>query len=305
MSENEQQPTVKQRTFQGYLGLVARGFAMGFSNIVPGVSGGTMALILGIYEELITSIKSVLNPEAIKLALKFRIKRAMDLVPWQFLVAVAIGIFLAVFTMSFFLEWVLDRYPSLLWGFFFGLVVASTWVVRKQIQKWSVGPVTGMIVGAIGVFFMVGLVPAQTPDTWWIWFISGVAAICAMILPGFSGSFILVLLGKYEQLLSAVTNMQIGVLLLVIAGAGVGIVTFAQVLSWLLAKYHDTTVAVLMGLMIGALRKLWPWQSTVEHSRLTAPWTIILPLGLMIVGLAFVLVVDQIASRYPKEEHRH
>jgi len=286
-----------QRTFRDYLGLVARGFAMGSADIVPGVSGGTMALILGIYEELIASIKGVLNREAIKLALKFKFRQALALIPWPFLASVATGIFLAVFSMSFLLKWVLEHYPSLLWGFFFGLVVASAWVVRKQITAWGIGQPIGMAVGAVFAFWLVGLVPAETPNTWWFWFISGIAAICAMILPGLSGSFVLVLLGKYQQLLAAVTNMQIGILLLVIAGAGVGIISFAQLLNWLLKRAHDTTIAVLMGLMLGALRKLWPWQAAVTHGNLPRSLWIVVPLGFMVVGFALVLVIDYLASR--------
>jgi putative membrane protein len=293
---DEQQPA--SRNWVDYIGLVARGFAMGSSDIVPGVSGGTMALILGIYEELINSIKAVLNREAIKLLLRFKIKRALALIPWKFLLAVAAGIFLAVLTMSYLLEWVLDRYPSLLWAFFFGLVAASTFVVSKQVGKWGIVPVVGVVLGAAGAYTLVGLVPAETPNTWWFWFLSGAVAICAMVMPGVSGAFILVLLNKYEDLLSAVTNREVVTLLLVIAGAGVGIVTFAQVLSWLLKKYHDATVAVLIGMMAGSLRKLWPWQGTMAQANpLTGPWNVILPLVLMVVAVAFVLTIDARASR--------
>ncbi len=293
-----------RREWKDYVGLAARGFAMGAADIVPGVSGGTMALILGIYEELIGSIKALMNREAIALALRLKFKQALALLPWQFLAAVATGLFLAVFSLSFILKWVLDHYPSLLWGFFFGLVLASVWVVRKQVKVWNVGNAVGVLAGAAFAFVVVGLVPAQTPDVWWFWFLSGVAAICAMILPGLSGSFVLVLLGKYDQLLAAVTRFQIGILLLVIAGAGVGIVSFAQLLHWLLKKAHDITIAVLMGLMIGALRKLWPWgalaQAMYEERGvlpLAQPWQIIWPALLMGAGIAVVLAVEYYAAR--------
>jgi putative membrane protein len=247
-----------------YIGLVARGFAMGASNIVPGVSGGTMALILGIYEELINSIRAVLNREALGHLLRFRIKKALGLIPWQFLLCVAVGIFLATFTMSYFLEWVLERYPSLLWAFFFGLVLASIWTVSRRVTQWGVLPVAAVVLGAVGTYVLVGLVPVQTPNTWWFLFLSGALAISAMVLPGISGAFILVLLGKYQYLLSSVTNRDIVPLLWVVAGAGVGIVTFAQVLGWLFKRFHDVTVAVLMGMLIGSLRKIWPWKETLE-----------------------------------------
>jgi putative membrane protein len=251
------------RTFGDYIGLAARGFAMGASNIVPGVSGGTMALILGIYEELIASIKAVLNREAIKLFLRFKIKQGLALLPWKFLLAVACGIFLATFSMSYFLEWVLVHYPALLWAFFFGLVAASILTISKRIERWGLVALLGVAIGAVGAYLIVGLVPAETPDTWWFWFLSGIIAICAMVLPGMSGSFILVLLGKYQDLLAAVTKPDFLTLFFVFAGAGIGIVTFAQFLTWLFKRYHDGTVAVLMGMLLGSLRKIWPWKETV------------------------------------------
>jgi putative membrane protein len=253
-----------RRRFVDYLGLYARGFAMGASDIVPGVSGGTMALILGIYEELLDSIRAVLNREALGHALRLRLKKALDLIPWPFLLSVALGIFSAVLTMSYILEWILERYPSLLWGFFFGLVVASIFTVSQRIEKRGIGPIVGLIVGAVGTFTLVGAVPVQTPNTWWFLFLSGALAISAMVLPGISGAFILVLLGKYQTLLSAVTNLDLAPLFLVVAGAGVGIVSFAQVLGWLFKRFHDVTVAVLVGMLVGSLRKLWPWKETIQ-----------------------------------------
>jgi putative membrane protein len=264
MEANE--PRRDSRTFTDYLGLVARGFAMGASNNVPGVSGGTMAMILGIYEEFVASVKGVLNREAIALALRFKIKRALDLIPWKFLVSVAAGMFLAVFTTSFFLEWVLHNYPALLWAFFFGLVAASVITVGRRVKRWSAVPIVGVIVGAVGAYLLVGAVPMETPNTWWFLILSGAIAICAMVLPGVSGAFILVLLGKYEYILSAVTNGDIVSLLMVIIGAVVGIVSIAQVLSWLFKRYHDGTVSVLMGMLIGSLRKVWPWKETIEYA---------------------------------------
>jgi len=258
------EPKPARRRFVDYLGLYARGLAMGASDIVPGVSGGTMALILGIYEELLNSIRAVLNREALGHALRLRLKKALDLIPWPFLLSVALGIFSAVLTMSYVLEWILERYPSLLWGFFFGLVVASIFTVGRRIEKWGVGPIVGLIAGAVGTFFLVGAVPVQTPNTWWFFFLSGALAISAMVLPGISGAFILVLLGKYQTLLSAVTSLDIAPLFWVVAGAGVGIVSFAQFLGWLFKRFHNVTVAVLIGMLVGSLRKIWPWKETLE-----------------------------------------
>jgi putative membrane protein len=302
MNLDQQQPA--SRTLVDYVGLIARGFAMGASDIVPGVSGGTMALILGIYEELINSIRAVLNREAIRHVLRFRIAKALNLVPWKFLLCVAAGIFLAVFTMSYLLEWVLERYPSLLWAFFFGLVLASILTVSRRVERWGALPVLGVAFGAVGTYILVGLVPVQTPNTWWFLFLSGALAISAMVLPGISGAFILVLLGKYQYLLSSVTNRDIVPLLWVIAGAGVGIVTFAQVLGWLFKRFHDMTVALLMGMLIGSLRKIWPWKETIEtiidrHGKeipvaqrnvLPAALTAEAALAVLLVLLGFVLI---------------
>lgn len=253
------QPKVN-RSLRAYLGLTLRGMAMGASDIVPGVSGGTMALILGIYEELIDSIRMVGQPEFLRAALKLRIKDALGILNWQFMAAVALGIGLAILTLSHLLEQLLVNQPVYLWRFFFGLVVASVLTVSKRIQNWSL-PLGGIVVaGVVTSFLIVGLVPVRTPESWWFLFLSGALAICAMILPGISGAFILVLLGKYEYVLSAVNGRDIFTLALVAAGAVVGLITFAQILSWLFKKYHDGTVALLLGLMIGSLRKVWPWK---------------------------------------------
>jgi len=237
-----------------------RGMAMGASDIVPGVSGGTMALILGIYEELIDSIRMIGQPEFFRAALKFRIKEALSILNWQFMLAISLGIGLAILTLSHLLEQLLVNQPVYLWSFFFGLVLASVLMVRKRIKRWTPRLGAVLVIGALASFVLVGLVPARTPESWWFLFLSGALAICAMILPGISGAFILVLLGKYEYVLGAVNGRDIFTLALVAAGALVGLVTFAQILSWLFKKYHDGTIALLLGLMIGSLRKVWPWK---------------------------------------------
>ncbi len=309
----KQQTQQVSRTLKDYVGLVARGFAMGASDVVPGVSGGTMAFILGIYEELVDSIRTLLNPTAIKLLLQFKIKEALDILPWKFLLAVGVGILLAIVSLAQFLEWMLKNHPVLIWSFFFGLVLASIFTVSKRIKPW--GPVTigSALVGAIAGYTIVGLVPVKTPDAPWFLFLSGAIAICAMILPGISGSFILVLLGKYQYVLAAVNSRDFVVLFFVAAGATLGIVTFAQILGWLFKRYHDMTVAVLIGLMIGSLRKIWPWKETVafildRHGEripteqinvLPSAWTseVTLALILVIIGFTVVFALDYGASR--------
>ena len=252
-----------QRSLKEYVGLTLRGICMGASDIVPGVSGGTMAFILGIYEELIDSIRTIGRPHFIQAVLKFRIKEIFEILNWQFLLAVGLGILIAIFTLAQGLEWLLLNQPVYLWSFFFGLVLASVYTVSKRVALWTPPLTMAMALGAVAAFILVGLVPAQTPNTWWFLILSGACAICAMILPGISGAFILVLLGKYQFVLNAVNQRDFLTLILVAIGAGVGLISFAQILGWLFKQYHDMTVAVLIGLMVGSLRKIWPWKVDV------------------------------------------
>lgn len=250
----------RKRTLREYSGLVFRGYCMGAADVVPGVSGGTMAFILGIYEELIQSIRAVGRPPFLRAALRLRFREMLRILNWPFLAAVALGILLAVLSLARGLEWLLLNKPVQIWSFFFGLVLASVIVVGKRLRKRTISLAAAMIAGAAGAYLLVGLVPVQTPETWWFFFLSGAVAICAMILPGISGAFILVLLGKYQAVLSAVNQRDLATIALVGAGAAVGIVSFSQLLGWLFKRYHDTTVAVLTGLMLGSLRKVWPWK---------------------------------------------
>lgn len=251
---------IPKRTLKSYTGLILRGMAMGASDIVPGVSGGTMALILGIYEELINSIRAIGRPEFLRPALRLQIKPALQALNWQFLLAVGLGILTAIVTLAGALEWLLVHQTVYIWSFFFGLVLASAFTVSRRIPKWNVPLLLIFAVGTVAAFIIVGLVPAQTPNTWWFLILSGALASCAMMLPGISGAFILFILGKYEYVLAAVNNRDFLTLALVAVGAAFGLVTFAQILSWLFKRYHDMTIAVLIGLMIGSLRKLWPWK---------------------------------------------
>jgi putative membrane protein len=247
-----------------YAGLVARGFLMGSADVVPGVSGGTMAFILGIYEELISSIRAIGRPEFWRAAMRLRFGQALQTINWPFLLAVGSGIALAVITLARGLEWLLIHQPVLLWSFFFGLVLGSVLTVSRRVRRWRLPLWAALAAGTIGAYVLVGLVPLHTPNTWWFLFLSGAIAICAMILPGISGAFVLVLLGKYAPVLNAVNQRDFVTLALVGAGAAVGIVSFAQLLGWLFRRYHDLTVALLIGLMLGSLRKVWPWKVTLE-----------------------------------------
>lgn len=300
------------RTFKDYLGIVLRGFLMGASDVVPGVSGGTMAFILGIYEELIDAIKSI-DISFFKLVIAFKFKDALDRVPWKFLLSVLTGILLAVFSLAKGLEWLLENEPVLLWSFFFGLVLASVLMVSRRITNWHISTALAIALAAVGAYWLVGLVPTETPTAPWFVFLSGAIAICAMILPGISGSFILVLLGKYQYILGAVNRHDFITLAIFAVGAGLGIITFAQFLGWLFKRYHNLTIAMLTGLMVGSLRKVWPWKETLSsitdrHGNLIPVEQInILPaaftpevgyaIALAVVGFAIVFALENIASR--------
>ena len=246
------------------IGIFFRGMAMGAADIVPGVSGGTMAFIFGIYEELINSIKTIGQRDFVEAVLHFRIREAFALINWFFLMPLGLGVVAAIFAFSGLLEYFLTHQPVYLWSFFFGLILASVIVIARRIERWRWGLVAVLLFGALGTYLMVGAVPAQTPDTWWFYILTGALASCAMILPGISGAYILVMLGKYESVLSAVNQRDVLTLALVAFGAAIGLVTFAQILSWLFKRFHDYTVAVLIGLLLGSLRKVWPWKVDVQ-----------------------------------------
>jgi len=242
--------------------LAIKGFLMGAANVIPGVSGGTIALILGIYEELINAIRSI-NLKFVRLITIFNIKEALSSVSWPFLLPVGLGVLLATFSLAGVLSWLLDRYPVIVWSFFFGLIVSSVITVSRVIKQWRIPTIVAIAVGIITAYGLFGVIPVSTPNAPWFIFVSGFIAICAMILPGISGAYILVLLGKYHYILEALNNKDFFTLFIIGAGALVGLISFAQILGWLLKKYHDLTMAILIGLMCGSLRKIWPWKETV------------------------------------------
>ena len=322
LDEKDEWPS---RSLAGYIGVYVRGITMGAADIVPGVSGGTMAFIFGIYEELIDSIRTIGQPSFISAVLHLHIGEAFRMLNWKFLLALGLGVITAIFTLAGPLEYLLVNYPVYIWSFFFGLVVASVFVVSRRIKHWTPKLLLALGIGAIGAYLLVGMVPLQTPNTWWFYVLSGALASCAMILPGISGAYILLLLGKYQDVLSAVNQRDFGTLLLVAIGAAIGLVTFAQILHYLFKRYHDITVAVLIGLMLGSLRKIWPWkvdtswltdatgafvidshgkqivtaQQNVLPSVSTSAETtqLVVAVLLAVAGIALVLLIEMIATR--------
>ncbi|RUT80145.1 DUF368 domain-containing protein [Ancylomarina longa] len=251
------------RKLKDYILIALKGMGMGAADVVPGVSGGTIAFITGIYEELINSIKSV-NLNAIKLLFQFKLKDFWKAINGNFLISLLGGIALSFLSLAKLIKYLLDVHPILIWSFFFGLIVASAIVVAQKITEWKLRTIIAMIVGIGIAYFVTVVTPAETPTSYWFLFLSGALAICAMILPGISGAFILLLLGKYEFILHAISNLKFDVIAVVASGAVIGLMSFSNLLSWLLKKYHNMTIALLSGFMIGSLNKVWPWKQTIS-----------------------------------------
>ena len=246
-----------------YLLLMLKGCAMGMADVVPGVSGGTIAFISGIYGELIDSIRKF-DVTALRLLCKFRIGEFWRHINGKFLFSVLLGIGIAIFSLARLMDYLLKNHPIEVWAFFFGLIVASTIWIAREVEQWNWQSLIGLLVGAALAYWITVASPTQTPNDWWFIMLSGAIAICAMILPGISGAFILLLLGKYQFIIQAVGELKIGILALFGVGVAVGIISFSHLLSWLLRRYKNVTVALLMGFMIGSLNKVWPWKETVE-----------------------------------------
>ena len=245
--------------FIKYIGVAFKGICMGAADVIPGVSGGTIAFLMGIYEELLNSIKSV-NGEAFRLLFKGKIADFWKHINGTFLVSLFAGILISVFSLARLMKYLLEFHPIQLWSFFFGLILASAIYILKGLDKWSFQNIVALITGVAIAAFICLASPAQTPDALWFVFLSGAIAICAMILPGISGSFILLLMGKYAFVMDAVSTLNIPVLCVFAAGAGIGIVCFSHFLSWLLKKFYMLTIALLSGFMVGSLLKVWPWK---------------------------------------------
>ncbi len=246
-----------------FLLLWLKGCAMGTADVVPGVSGGTIAFISGIYEELIDSIRSV-DMTALRLLGRLRLKELWHHINGGFLLPVLLGIGTAIFSLARLMTYLLTHHPIGVWSFFFGLIVASALLVAREVGKWDWRSAASLLAGIAVAWWITVATPAETPETWWFVMLSGAIAICAMILPGISGAFILLLLGKYQFILQAVSDLNIPILLCFLVGAVAGIVSFSHLLSWLLKHWHDVTVATLMGFMIGSLNKVWPWKEVLE-----------------------------------------
>ena len=232
---------------------------MGAADVVPGVSGGTIAFITGIYDEFLGSLKNC-TPAALLLWQQQGFKAFWQHINGSFLVALFAGILLSIKTFAALIELALHEHPIWVWSFFFGLIIASVVLLARHMPHWRFKDVVALFAGTAVVVAISMAAPAQLPGYWWVMFLGGFVAICAMILPGISGSFLLLLAGLYPVFLSAVNNLEWVLLLSFGVGAVCGLLSFSRVLSWLLANYHQVTVATLIGFLVGSLNVTWPWK---------------------------------------------
>ena len=250
--------------------LYLKGVFMGIAEIIPGVSGGTIAFITGIYEELINSIKSI-NTNTLKLLVTFKFSAFWRAVNGTFLITLIFGMLTSILVLSRFIVYLLGDHPFKIWGFFFGLIIASGILIFYQIQKIGIAELLSFVIGLSIASYIALQAPSITPNTNFFIFLSGAIAISAMILPGISGSFILVFLSKYEFILKALNSFDTAVISIFLAGCIVGLVTFSRVFSYLFKKYNDVVISVLVGFLVGSLFKIWPFYEVLEYNSFNEP----------------------------------
>jgi len=301
------------RRLKDYLIISLKGIAMGAADVVPGVSGGTTAFISGIYEELIGSINKV-NLNTLKVLRKEGFTAMWQSVNGNFLLSLLLGIAISVISLAKLIRHLLETQPVLIWAFFFGLVLASIIHVAKQITKWNLVSVVLMVVGAVVAYYITTLVPQTAEISSGYVFLSGALAICAMILPGISGSYILLLLGMYKPVLDAIHNKDFKIIGLLGAGAVVGLLSFSRLLKWLFDHYQNLTLATLTGFIIGSLNKIWPWKKVINSEMINGKLKVLQEksvspfhyegdnellwaIGLAFVGFMFIVLLEKLAVK--------
>jgi putative membrane protein len=291
---------------------------MGIADAVPGVSGGTIAFITGIYEELLHSLREI-DRDAFRLLIRFRLAELWKKINGNFLLTLSAGIITSILILVSVIFNLIVHYPVLVSSFFFGVIFASVALVLKEIKAWGHKPVIVFIISAVVGYFITTLSPVEAPDTYWFIFICGALAMCSLILPGISGAFILVLLGKYQFMINSLVELNLSVIFIFAAGGVLGLLGVARLITWILDHYHHITVAVLAGLMLGSLNKVWPWRQGLEFTttrkgeqvavfdKSILPWNFLSETGrdpqlfqaiLMIaLGVCIVIVTERIATR--------
>ncbi|MEW4925159.1 DUF368 domain-containing protein [Algibacter sp. 2305UL17-15] len=303
-----------QRKLTDYLMVSLKGMAMGAADAVPGVSGGTIAFISGIYEELISTISNV-NLALFKVLFQQGIKPFWEKLNGNFIVALLGGIVVSFVSFMRIAKYLLEFYPVLIWSFFFGLIIASIYFVGKQITKWHLGTIVALVLGTVMAYYISTLPSLENNTNNYFLFIAGAIAICAMILPGISGSFILIILGAYKTLSNALHDIDVKKIIVFTLGAIFGLLSFSHVLKWLFKNYHNTTLALLTGFIFGSLNKVWPWKKTlswhtdskgIESPLLqesVSPFNfegehqVVFALVLMILGFLTIFILEKLGSK--------
>lgn len=299
----------------------AVGFFIGGANVIPGVSGGTMLFIMGAFEKLISAISDIASVETVKMLCRLDFKGIYNRIQWRFLIGLGLGILVSFATLAKLFVWLLKEHQSLTFAFFFGLIVASIISVNRQIEKWTAGAILSAIFGTVVALIVVFAVPVNIPNTWYMMIICGAICIIAMILPGLSGSFLMLLLGQYDRVWGAIGNIShfdfslddIVMLLFLSFGAVIGLGSFVHLLKFLMRRYYTCTVASLVGFMLGSLPRIWPFQHddplsiVVKKGKLVATKIIYeLPkfdmqffwaLASAVAGLLLVLAIEYIALK--------
>lgn len=291
---------------------------MGIADAVPGVSGGTIAFITGIYEELLHSLNAI-DRDAFRLLIRFRLAEFWKKINGNFLLTVLVGVITSLLVLVSVILNLIIHYPILISSFFFGVIFASVALVLKEIKAWGYKPIIAFIITAVVGYFITLLSPMDTTDTYWFVFICGALSICSMILPGISGAFILVLLGKYQFMINALVEINLSVIFIFATGGLIGLLGFARLITWVLDHYHHITVAVLAGFMLGSLNKVWPWRQGLEFAttrkgeqvavfdKSILPWNFLSETGkdpqlfqailMMALGVCIVIITERIATR--------
>ncbi|CAB1064268.1 Arginine/ornithine antiporter ArcD [Olavius sp. associated proteobacterium Delta 1] len=297
------------------MNLALKGLCMGSADVIPGVSGGTIALITGIYEDLIGALRSI-DTKVVQKLLALDVKGIVAKVHVRFLLALFSGIFVAILSLARLMNYLLHHHPVPTWSLFFGLIAASTVMVGKHVSNWFGTAGISFVAGIIAATMIVNLIPMHTPEDLWFIFLCGFVAICAMILPGISGAFILLILGKYEYVTGALKNpflpQNLIVILVFCIGCAIGLLGFSRVLNYLLQKFHNLTLAFLTGLIAGSMQKIWPWKEVIETQVIRGKAHIIwggptlppavdqeffITAGLAVVGFVAVLLIERLSIR--------
>ena len=287
--------------FSEYILTAVKGACMGAADVIPGVSGGTIAFIMGIYDKFVASLAAI-NAEAVKLFFTGKFKEFWRHINGGFLLSLVVGIGVSVISLATVMQTLLSDFPIQTWAFFFGLIVASSIFILRGISGWGLREILFLIGGVVLGVVICTLSPTQTPDALWFIFLSGAIAICAMILPGISGSFILLILGKYQYILGAVSDLVAGQNiagnLLIIGvfaiGAIVGILSFSKFLHWLLSRWHKQALIILAGFIIGSLVKIWPWNNpeAIAQTELTGSLHIGSAIIIALIGFSLVTGIE-------------